>query len=123
MLKNFLWVGLGGAAGSMLRYAVTLLAAALQISSHWATVTVNVVGSFLIGLLMSVCGQSTLLLLLTVGLCGGFTTFSTFSSQSLALFQNGQPMLALAYIFGTLVFCLLAVWLGVMLGNGVKGTI
>lgn len=123
MLKNFLWVGLGGAVGSMLRYAVTLLAAALQISSNWATVTVNIVGSFLIGLLMSVCGQSTLLLLLTVGLCGGFTTFSTFSSQSLALFQNGQPMLALAYIFGTLVFCLLAVWLGVMLGNGVKGTI
>ena len=120
MLKNFLWVGLGGAVGSMLRYAVTLLAGALQISSNWATVTVNIVGSFLIGLLMSVCGQSTLLLLLTVGLCGGFTTFSTFSSQSLALFQNGQPMLALAYIFGTLVFCLLAVWLGVMLGNGVK---
>lgn len=123
MLKNFLWVGLGGAVGSMLRYGVTLLAAALQISSNWATVTVNIVGSFLIGLLMSVCGQSTLLLLLTVGLCGGFTTFSTFSSQSLALFQNGQTMLALAYIFGTLVFCLLAVWLGVMLGNGVKGTI
>lgn len=123
MLKNFLFVGLGGAVGSMLRYAVTLLAAALQLSSNWATVTVNVVGSFLIGLLMSLCGQGTMLLMLTVGLCGGFTTFSTFSSQSLSLFQNGRPLLALAYIFGTLVFCLLAVWLGVMLGNGVKGNI
>ncbi len=116
MLKNFIFVGLGGAVGSMLRYAVTLLATAMQISTNWATVAVNVVGSFLIGLFLSMCGTGSWMLLLTVGLCGGFTTFSTFSSQSLTLLQNGQYGAGLAYVFGTLVLCLLFVWCGMALG-------
>ena len=112
MLKNFLLVGLGGAVGSMLRYAVTLLFAALQQSANWATVVVNVIGSFLIGILLGTLSPGSLQLLLTVGLCGGFTTFSTYSSQSITLMQNGHVGAGLAYIIGTVALCLLFVWLG-----------
>lgn len=111
-MKNFLFVGLGGAVGSMLRYAITLLAGTLHLHATWATLTVNVVGSFLIGLCLSLCTPGTALLFLTVGMCGGFTTFSTFSSQSLNLLQSGQVGWALANIFGTIILCLLAVWAG-----------
>lgn len=112
MLKNFLFVGLGGALGSMLRYAFTLLAQWLSVSSHWATLTVNILGSFLIGCFTVNCGRVPLLLLLTVGFCGGFTTFSTFSSQSLSLLQNGRYGAGFAYIVANLLLCILFAWLG-----------
>ena len=117
MLKNFLFVGLGGALGSMLRYACTLLAQVAHISSNWATLFVNTTGSFLIGFCMAYCDKASLLLFLTVGLCGGFTTFSTFSSQSLNLLQTGRYGAGLAYILGTFTLCLLCVWLGCLLGK------
>jgi len=101
----------------MLRYAFTLLAGVVQFSTEWATLAVNVLGSFLIGLCMTVCDKGSLLLFLTVGVCGGFTTFSTFSSQSLALLQTGRVGAGLAYIGGTIILCLCFVWLGVMLGR------
>lgn len=117
MLKNFLIVGLGGGIGSMMRYACTLLAQATHISSNWATLFVNAVGSFLIGFCMAYCDKASLLLFFTVGMCGGFTTFSTFSSQSLNLLQTGRYGAGLAYIFGTIILCLLFVWLGCLLGK------
>lgn len=117
MLKNFLFVGLGGALGSMLRYAFTLLAQLLCISSHWATLTVNILGSFLIGCFSVSCNKTTLLLLLTVGFCGGFTTFSTFSSQSLLLLQNGRYGAGAAYIVANLLLCILFAWLGFALAR------
>lgn len=112
IFKNFLFIGLGGAVGSMLRYAVTLLCNALCVSSNWATLAVNVIGSFLIGMFFGLFEQGTLLLFLTVGLCGGFTTFSTFSSQTLAMLQNGQYLVGFSYVFGTLALCLVFTWLG-----------
>ena len=63
-LVNFLMVGLGGAAGSMLRYGATLLCSALNLSGNAATFSVNVLGSFLIGLFSGCCKEGTLLLLL-----------------------------------------------------------
>lgn len=116
-LINFLVVGLGGAAGSMLRYGVTLLFAFLHLSGNLATFSVNVIGSFLIGILTGCCKEGTLLLLLTVGLCGGFTTFSTFSLQSVRLIQGGNLWEAAIYIIGTLVMCVAAAWLGYLLGK------
>lgn len=110
-------VGLGGAVGSMLRYGVTLLFASLHLSGNLATFSVNAIGSFLIGILTGCCEEGTLLLLLTVGLCGGFTTFSTFSLQSVRLIQGGNLWEAAIYIIGTLVMCAAAAWLGYLLGK------
>lgn len=121
-ILNFLVVGLGGAVGSMLRYAVTLLGTwlngvAFNGSTHnmggiAATFAVNIAGSFLIGLLGGYCKDQTMLLLLTVGLCGGFTTFSTFSQQNVRMLQEGRVGSALFYSIVTVVVCILAAWFG-----------
>lgn len=112
MLKNILLVGLGGACGSMLRYVATLIIDALQWASWTATLSVNAIGSFLIGLCIASCADSDWKLMLTVGFCGGFTTFSTFSSQTMEMLRLGHAGSAFLYIAGTLILCLLAVWLG-----------
>ena len=116
-LVNFLIVGLGGAAGSMLRYGVTMLGSTLGISGNTATFFANTLGSFLIGLLTGCCRQETLLLLLTVGLCGGFTTFSTFSMQNVRMLQEGRVGMAVTYIILTVFVCIIMAWLGFRLGQ------
>ncbi|MCQ2144383.1 MAG: fluoride efflux transporter CrcB [Bacteroidales bacterium] len=117
MIRNFLVVGLGGALGAMLRYGMTQLGNLLAWSSNLSTFAVNVLGSFIMGLLVSSCEQGTWLLLATVGLCGGFTTFSTFSNQTVTLLQQGKFGPALLYALGTVVVCVLAAWLGCLLGQ------
>ena len=89
---NFLWVFIGGGVGSVLRYAIGLCIGAATFP--WATLAVNVGGSLAIGLFGG-WGErfgwsEAVRLALTVGLCGGFTTFSTFSKESLALVQSGR---------------------------------
>ena len=117
MLKNFIAVGLGGAMGAMLRYGMTVLGTALHWSSNLPTFLVNVIGSFVMGLLVSGCRQGSLLLMATVGICGGFTTFSTFSLQSVSLLQQGKCGSAALYITLTLVTCILMAWLGCLTGH------
>lgn len=112
ILKSFLLVAVGGAVGSMLRYAFTLMANITLISGQWATLAVNIIGSFLIGLLTACCQTQTWALLLIVGLCGGFTTYSTFSLQTLLLIKEGQVGLGLLYAFGTLALCLAFTYIG-----------
>ena len=116
-LVNFLMVGLGGAAGSMLRYGMTLLCSALSLSGNVATFVVNILGSFLLGLFTGCCREGSLLLLLTVGLCGGFTTFSTFSMQNVRMLQEGRIGTALIYILATIIVCIAMAWLGYRLGQ------
>lgn len=120
MLKNFLAVGVGGAIGAMLRYGMTVLGAWLHLSSNISTFLVNVIGSFVMGMLVSCCEQGTWLLLATVGLCGGFTTFSTFSMQSVNLIQDGKWGQAALYISLTVIVCILMAWLGCMAGQRIK---
>ena len=117
MFKNILIVGLGGAAGSILRYLATLAGNALHCASWIATLSVNGIGSFLIGLFMAACTSGDWKLMLTVGLCGGFTTYSTFSAQSLEMLRSGNFLNAGAYILGTVVLCLLFVWAGMYVGT------
>lgn len=117
MFKNILIVGLGGAAGSILRYLATLAGNALHCASWIATLSVNGIGSFLIGLFMAACTSGDWKLMLTVGLCGGFTTYSTFSAQSLEMLRSRNYLNAGAYILGTVVLCLLFVWAGMYVGT------
>ena len=116
MIKSLLLVGAGGALGSVARYAVSLLFAHFAICSHWATLAVNVIGSFLIGLAIPMLSNGAHLFAV-VGFCGGFTTFSTFSSQALQLFQAGERLAAAAYVAVSVVVSVLMVLLGMYLAG------
>ena len=111
MIKNLLLVGAGGALGSIARYAVSLLFAHFAICSHWATLAVNVIGSLLIGIAIPMLSNGAHLIAV-VGFCGGFTTFSTFSSQAVQLFQAGERLAATAYVAVSLVVSIAMVLLG-----------
>lgn len=119
-LNSLLWIALGGATGSVAR---ALVAAALPARFPWATLLVNVLGSCLIGWVMVRLGAleaapaARLQALVVVGFCGGFTTFSTFSWQTLDQMMRGQWFAAVANIAFSLVLCLAAVWLGMRLGR------
>lgn len=120
MVKHLLLVGIGGAAGSILRYLAAFLTVRFFHGTFpVATFAVNVIGSFLIGLLMGLLIENTpsnhnLRLLLVSGFCGGFTTFSAFSYENLVLWNNNTP-LALGYIAGSVIAGILAVWAGLKL--------
>ncbi|MCH5173476.1 MAG: fluoride efflux transporter CrcB [Bacteroidales bacterium] len=111
MVKELMLIAAGGALGSIGRYSLSLLASQLLIGAEWATLAANVAGSFLIGLAMP-GASSQAALFYTVGLCGGFTTFSTFSSQSLHLLHDGRYLAAVLYMSGTMVLSLAMVALG-----------
>ena len=120
MIKNLLLVGLGGAAGAMLRYGVTLLCNAAGWTANIGTFAVNIIGSFAMGLLASSCSQSPWLLAATIGICGGFTTFSTFSMQSVTLLQQGKYGMAALYVCGTVFLCIAFAALGFYVGQKLK---
>lgn len=120
MIRNILFVGMGGAVGSMLRYGISLLTATMHGPATIATLAVNIIGSLALGLLTATCGQGSWMLFATVGVCGGFTTFSTFSVQSVALLQQGRYAAGVLYILGTLICCLLSTLLGCWLGQRLK---
>lgn len=116
MLRDFLLVALGGALGSMSRYALSLLAQWLSLSTLWSTLAANSLGSFLIGIAFALL-KGDGYLLVAVGFCGGFTTFSTFSLQAVQLFQCGQKGLALLYIAGSLALSIGCVVVGLYAVN------
>jgi CrcB protein len=119
-LPALLWIALGGAAGSVARAMVGM---SLSGRFPWATLVVNVVGSMLIGWLMARLGPlgtdtaASLRSLLVTGFCGGFTTFSTFSWQTLEQMQKGEWGAAAANVALSVALCLGAVWLGFRLGR------
>ncbi|WP_304291857.1 fluoride efflux transporter CrcB [Porphyromonas uenonis] len=119
MLRQLLLVALGGAIGSALRYLTALLLARHYTGSiPLATLAVNLVGCFLIGLLIGLCSDTShLRLLFITGFCGGFTTFSTFTAESYSMFREGSYGLALLYIAGSVLIGLLALWLGLSLSR------
>src|SRR5438309_8219790 len=121
MDRSILLVGVGGFVGSVVRYLVAVLFAG-QISSvfPFATLTVNIVGCFLIGILFALSDRGNLLspewrILLTTGFCGGFTTFSTFSYESLRLIQDGEFLYLMAYVLLSVVIGLAATYFGILL--------
>jgi fluoride exporter len=115
MFKNFLLVGLGGAIGSMLRYAFYLAITVKQFPL--ATFAVNIIGSFIIGAVLALSLKDDLFLnnwklFLATGICGGFTTFSAFSLENIILLQNEKYFIALVYIICSIVLGIAAAWLG-----------
>jgi fluoride exporter len=109
---NFLLVFLGGGLGSLIRYGISLTISNLEIKFPLATLISNVVACFIIGALTASVTKGNLTdaqrLLLATGFCGGFSTFSTFSNETLQLAQNGQLMTAFGNIILSLVLCLAA---------------
>jgi CrcB protein len=116
---NYFWVALGSALGGVGRYACTGLGARwLGETFPWGTLFVNVSGSLVIGVLAVVIPTESRLLtdnardFLMIGICGGFTTFSSFSLQTLNLARNGEWGAAAGYTAGSVVLCLAAVGIG-----------
>ena len=123
-MDAYLYIALGSALGGVARYACTgWIAQQFGETFPWGTITVNVVGSFLIGLVATLTGPDGRLLVpghgrdfVMIGVFGGFTTFSSFSLQTLNLMQDGEWLYVSGYIVGSVVLCLVGVWLGHMLG-------
>ena len=122
-MKEILLVGLGGFAGSVLRYLVSKLNVTWQVLAiPMGTLTVNILGSLLIGLLVGLSAKNNLIsnelrLLLMVGFCGGFTTFSSFTNENLILMQNGQFLTVILYSALSIFLGFLAVYLGYILAS------
>ena len=119
-MYGIMMVGIGGALGSMARYACSLaLARWFGEAFPWGTLFVNATGSFVIGFFFALTAAGGRLLVspdwrlfVTVGFCGGYTTFSSFSLQTLVLLRAGDWRLAGLNAFGSLTLCMLTVWLG-----------
>ena len=120
MLRSYLGIMLGGALGSVLRYAVSQYCA-----YRWGetfpvgTLIINITGSFLIGIFAGLSDTESRIVMgphlrqfLMIGICGGYTTFSSFSLQTLNLARNGQWLYAGLNILLSVVLCLVGVWVG-----------
>ena len=129
---NYVWVFLGGGLGSIARFAASgIVARMVGETFPWGTFTVNVVGSFIIGFFATATGVDGRILVspaarefMMLGFLGGFTTFSSFSLQTLALARDGEWLHAAANVVASVLICLLAVWLGHLLAaemNSAKG--
>lgn len=123
-MTGFAIVFLGGGLGAALRHGVNRLAlAAFGPTTVAGTLIVNVIGSFVMGLLVGALaaapggGSQNLRLFVATGLLGGFTTFSAFSLDALTLWQRGQPGAAVAYISASLLLSLAAITAGLALGR------
>lgn len=124
-MKAYFWIAIGSALGGVARYWCSGVVARLFGETFpWGTLIVNVIGSFVIGFFATVTGPDGRLLVGTiprqfvmVGICGGYTTFSSFSLQTLNLVNDGEWFYAGMNIAASVVSCLLAVWLGHVLGG------
>jgi len=127
-LTRYLWIGFGSALGGMARYGVYgLMVRVAGDTFPWGTLTVNVAGSLFIGWFAALSAPEGRWFVpvvarqfVMVGVCGGFTTFSSFSLETLRLLNDGQFAKALANIGASLPLCLVGVWLGYAIGTAMN---
>ena len=119
MLRELMPVGFGGAAGSIVRYLLSggILAGQTLLGFPAGTFTVNAAGSLLIGILLEASVSETLGWLLIVGFCGGFTTFSTFSADTVRLLRAGCYNAAAIYVALSVAVCIVFAALGMWIGT------
>lgn len=123
MALKFLMVGLGGAIGAMLRYAISCIP--YKGTFPVLTLITNLTGVVLIGVIVGLASQKKISdstqLFLKTGICGGYTTFSAFSLETVQLFQGGQSFQGLLYLLFSVAGCIAGVWIGMFLTrNGIK---
>lgn len=116
-MLNCLCVGLGGFLGAVFRYLLGMLPLSERFEFPFVTFGINILGAFVIGVVSEIAvkygmSDSRMILLLKTGVCGGFTTFSTFSLESSSLISAGKYGIAICYIVCSVAACLLAVIAG-----------
>jgi CrcB protein len=125
MVDKMLVIGLGGFAGAVLRYGISQWTHSMvKTAFPLGTFVVNIIGAFLLGLLFIFFDErqhipAHVKLMLTVGLLGALTTFSTFSMETLQLFLSGELFKAGLNIFASVLVSIMAAWLGILLGRSV----
>ena len=125
MIRILLIVGSGGFIGTVLRYLVQVYAEKLMNSTFpLGTLLVNVAGSFLIGIIYAFAEKGNLMnsewrIFLAVGICGGFTTFSTFAMDNLNLMKDNSLLQLMLYTGGSLFLGIMAVYLGIILTRAI----
>ena len=132
MNMAYLWVALGGSIGSVSRYWVDgLVQARMGNSFPWGVLLINITGSFLIGFIGAMANPDGRMdprtrmfatQFLMIGVCGGYTTFSSFSWRTLQFIQDRQWLQAGGNILLSVVLCLIGVWLGYLLGTLLSST-
>jgi CrcB protein len=129
-MQNYIWVALGGALGTTGRYWLSgLVARQIGETFPWGTLVINATGSLLIGFIAALTGPdgrvfvgSTARQFMMIGICGGYTTFSSFSLQTLNLANDGEWLYAGANVVSSVLLCLVAVWCGYMLASTINST-
>jgi CrcB protein len=119
-MEKIIYVGLGGAAGTICRYLV--LQIPFKADFPLATLLINITGSILMGILAGLLVgnkeiDANLRLLLQTGFCGGYTTLSAFSLETVTMIENGKVIVAGGYIVGTVMGAIVGMWLGVKITN------
>jgi fluoride exporter len=120
-MLSYLWIAIGGALGTTARTGSRAWSLSRSASFPWGTLIINVTGSFVIGFFGALTGPdgrvfvgSTARQFVMIGMCGGYTTFSSFSLQTLNLMNDGEWFRAGANIGLSVMLCMIAVWIGVV---------
>jgi CrcB protein len=124
-MLSYMWIAIGGALGTTARYWLSgVVARSVGETFPWGTLVINVTGSFVIGFFGALTGPdgrlfigSTARQFVMIGMCGGYTTFSSFSLQTLNLMNDGEWLRAGANIGLSVLLCMIAVWIGVVLAS------
>lgn len=118
---QFLLVFIGGGLGSLCRFGIAKAVAPYTPVFPYATLFANILSCILLGFLMQLSFRNqideTYKWLIMTGFCGGFSTFSTFSGETFQLFQDGNIVLGMLNILGSIIVCLFAIWLGFSFGK------
>ena len=127
-MLSYMWVAIGGALGTTARYWLSgVVARSVGETFPWGTLVINVTGSFVIGFFGALTGPdgrlfvgSTARQFVMVGMCGGYTTFSSFSLQTLNLMNDGEWLQGGVNIGLSVLLCMIAVWAGAVLAGSIN---